>query len=118
MTIQELARYWAIDYDWRMRGEAERLLQFATEIDGAGICFIHVKSRHENALPLIITHGGPGSVTERQVLSQLGPRRRLRRRTSVLESNGLAASDAGWQELGDQLATQLSGRTARKESRA
>ena len=58
--LQELVRYWAADHDWR-RCEAElnALPQFTTEIDGLGIHFIHVKSRHENALPLIITHGWP-----------------------------------------------------------
>jgi pimeloyl-ACP methyl ester carboxylesterase len=70
--LQELARYWAADYDWR-RCEAElnALPQFTTEIDGLGIHFIHVKSRHENALPLIITHGWPGSVIE--MLGIVGP---------------------------------------------
>jgi hypothetical protein len=63
--LQELARYWAADYDWRKCEAAlNGLLQFTTEIDGLGIHFIHVKSRHENALPLIITHGWPGSVIE------------------------------------------------------
>jgi pimeloyl-ACP methyl ester carboxylesterase len=64
-TIQELARYWASGHDWR-RCEAElnALPQFMTEIDGLGIHFIHVRSPHENALPLIITHGWPGSVIE------------------------------------------------------
>ena len=62
-TAQELARYWTTDYDWR-RAEAKlnALPQFTTEIDGLDIHFIHVKSPHENALPLIITHGWPGSV--------------------------------------------------------
>jgi len=71
-TIQELARYWASDYDWRA-GEARlnALPQFTTEIDGLGIHFIHVRSRHENALPLIITHGWPGSVIE--MLEVVGP---------------------------------------------
>src|SRR5918998_2737707 len=57
-TIQELARYWETDYDWR-KAEAElnTLPQFMTEIDGVDIHFIHVKSPHENALPLIMTHG-------------------------------------------------------------
>ena len=70
--LQELARYWAADYDWR-RCEAElnALPQFTTEIDGLGIHFIHVRSRHENALPLIITHGWPGSVIE--MLGVVGP---------------------------------------------
>jgi pimeloyl-ACP methyl ester carboxylesterase len=64
-TLQDLASYWAADYDWR-RCEARlnALPQFTTEIDGLGIHFIHVRSPHENALPLIITHGWPGSVIE------------------------------------------------------
>jgi pimeloyl-ACP methyl ester carboxylesterase len=63
--IQELARYWATDYDWR---KAEAKLnaypQFVTTIDGLDIHFIHVRSKHKNALPLIVTHGWPGSVLE------------------------------------------------------
>jgi pimeloyl-ACP methyl ester carboxylesterase len=72
-TIQELARYWADDYDWRKCGEARlnALPQFKTEIDGVDIHFIHVKSPHENALPLIMTHGWPGSVIE--LLDTVGP---------------------------------------------
>jgi pimeloyl-ACP methyl ester carboxylesterase len=64
-AIRQLARYWASDYDWR-RCEAKlnALPQFMTEIDGEDIHFIHVRSPHENALPLIITHGWPGSVIE------------------------------------------------------
>jgi pimeloyl-ACP methyl ester carboxylesterase len=64
-TIQELARYWAIDYDWRKcEAKLNALPQFMTEIDGLDIHFIHVRSKHENALPLIVTHGWPGSVIE------------------------------------------------------
>jgi pimeloyl-ACP methyl ester carboxylesterase len=64
-TIQKLARYWGTDYDWR-RAEAKlnSYPQFITEIDGLEIHFIHVRSKHENALPLIVTHGWPGSVIE------------------------------------------------------
>jgi pimeloyl-ACP methyl ester carboxylesterase len=64
-TMQELARYWTTDYDWR-KAEAKlnALPQFTTEIDGADIHFIHVRSKHEDALPLIMTHGWPGSVIE------------------------------------------------------
>jgi pimeloyl-ACP methyl ester carboxylesterase len=64
-AAQALARYWANDYDWR-KAEAKlnALPQFKTNIDGVDIHFIHVKSRHENALPLIMTHGWPGSVIE------------------------------------------------------
>src|SRR5215218_10899561 len=71
-TMQELARYWATDYDWR-KGEARlnALPQFITEIDGVEIHFIHVRSPHENALPLIMTHGWPGSVFE--LLETVGP---------------------------------------------
>ena len=71
-TLQELARYWATDYDWR-KAEAKlnALPQFTTEIDGVDIHFIHVKSQHENALPLIMTHGWPGSVIE--LLETVGP---------------------------------------------
>ena len=64
-TIQELARYWATDYDWRKcEVKLNALPQFMTEIDGLDIHFIHVRSEHENALPLIATHGWPGSVIE------------------------------------------------------
>ncbi len=64
-TIQALARYWATEYDWRkIEARLSALPQFITEIDGLDIHFIHVRSRHENALPLIVTHGWPGSITE------------------------------------------------------
>jgi pimeloyl-ACP methyl ester carboxylesterase len=64
-TIQKLARYWATDYDWRkVEARLEALPQFITEIDGLDIHFIHVPSKHEGALPLIVTHGWPGSVIE------------------------------------------------------
>jgi pimeloyl-ACP methyl ester carboxylesterase len=71
-TIQELVRYWATEYDWR-RCEARlnALPQFKTEIDGVDVHFIHVQSRHEDALPLIMTHGWPGSVIE--LLETVGP---------------------------------------------
>jgi len=64
-TIQKLARYWATDYDWR-KGEAKlkALPHFTTEIDGLEIHFIHVRSKQQNALPLIVTHGWPGSIIE------------------------------------------------------
>jgi pimeloyl-ACP methyl ester carboxylesterase len=63
--MQELARYWAADYDWRKcEAKLNALPQFMTEIDGLDIHFIHVRSEHENALPLIVTHGWPGSVIE------------------------------------------------------
>jgi pimeloyl-ACP methyl ester carboxylesterase len=71
-TIQQLARYWQTDYDWR-KAEARlnALPQFITEIDGLDIHFIHVRSKHENALPLIVTHGWPGSIIEQ--LKIIGP---------------------------------------------
>jgi pimeloyl-ACP methyl ester carboxylesterase len=70
--LQKLARYWETDYDWR-KAEAKlnALPQFTTEIDGVDIHFIHVKSEHEDALPLIMTHGWPGSVIE--LLETIGP---------------------------------------------
>ena len=64
-TMQELARYWATDYDWRkVEGKLNALPQFVTTIDGLDIHFIHVRSKHPNALPLIINHGWPGSIIE------------------------------------------------------
>ncbi len=63
--MQELARHWATDYDWRKcEAKLNALPQFITNIDGLDIHFIHVRSQHENALPLIVTHGWPGSVVE------------------------------------------------------
>ena len=71
-TLQALARYWTTEYDWR-KAEAQlnALPQFTTTIDGVDIHFLHVKSPHENALPLIMTHGWPGSVIE--LLGTVGP---------------------------------------------
>jgi pimeloyl-ACP methyl ester carboxylesterase len=64
-TIQALARYWATEYDWRAcEARLNAVPQFMTEIDGLDINFIHVRSKHENALPLIVTHGWPGSIVE------------------------------------------------------
>ncbi len=64
-TMQKLASYWATDYDWRkVEAQLKALPQFITEIDGLDIHFIHVRSKHENALPLIVTHGWPGSILE------------------------------------------------------
>lgn len=64
-TMQALARYWATDYDWRKcESKLKALPQFITEIDGLDIHFIHVRSKHENALPVIVTHGWPGSIVE------------------------------------------------------
>jgi pimeloyl-ACP methyl ester carboxylesterase len=71
-TLQELANYWAAEYNWRKcEARLNALPQFATEIDGVDIHFIHVKSPHDNALPLIMTHGWPGSVVE--LLETVGP---------------------------------------------
>jgi hypothetical protein len=71
-TLRALARYWSTEYDWRKcEARLNALPQFTTVIDGVKIHFIHVKSRHENALPLIMTHGWPGSVIE--LLDTVGP---------------------------------------------
>ncbi|HKV37156.1 MAG TPA: epoxide hydrolase [Pyrinomonadaceae bacterium] len=71
-TMQKLARYWGTDYDWRKcEAKLKALPHFITEIDGLDIHFIHVRSKHENALPMIVTHGWPGSVIEQ--LKIVGP---------------------------------------------
>jgi pimeloyl-ACP methyl ester carboxylesterase len=71
-TMQELARFWTSEYEWRTaEAKLNALPQFKTEIDGLDIHFIHVRSKHENALPLIMTHGWPGSVIE--LLETIGP---------------------------------------------
>jgi pimeloyl-ACP methyl ester carboxylesterase len=71
-TTQAFARYWATDYDWRkVEAKLNVLPNFITEIDGLDIHFIHVRSKHENALPLIVTHGWPGSIVEQ--LKIIGP---------------------------------------------
>jgi pimeloyl-ACP methyl ester carboxylesterase len=71
-TMQALARYWSTEYDWRnAEAKLNALPQYTTEIDGLTIHFIHVRSRHEDALPLIMTHGWPGSVIE--LLETIGP---------------------------------------------
>jgi pimeloyl-ACP methyl ester carboxylesterase len=71
-TLRELERYWSTDYDWRAcEAKLNALPQFMTEIDGVDIHFIHVKSPHPNALPMIVTHGWPGSVIE--LLGVVGP---------------------------------------------
>src|SRR5512133_1891971 len=71
-TLRALARYWSTEYDWRTcEARLNALPQFKTEIDGGDVHFIHVKSRHEDALPLIMTHGWPGSVIE--LLETVGP---------------------------------------------
>ncbi|MDH6465558.1 pimeloyl-ACP methyl ester carboxylesterase [Micromonospora sp. A200] len=64
-TMKELARYWANEYDWRkVEARLNSLPHFITEIDGLDIHFVHVRSKHENALPLIVSHGWPGSIIE------------------------------------------------------
>ncbi|MFP3757820.1 epoxide hydrolase, partial [Cupriavidus sp. SIMBA_020] len=70
--MQALAKYWGTDYDWR-KGEAKlnALPMFMTQIDGLDVQFIHVRSRHEHALPLIMTHGWPGSIFE--LIKAIGP---------------------------------------------
>ena len=71
-TLRELAHYWTTEYDWRKcEARLNSLPQFMIEIDGVDIHFVHVRSRHENALPLIMTHGWPGSVIE--FLDTVGP---------------------------------------------
>ena len=71
-TMQALARYWGTEYDFgRVEARLNALPQFLTEIDGLDIHFIHVRSQHEDALPLIITHGWPGSIIE--MLNVIGP---------------------------------------------
>jgi pimeloyl-ACP methyl ester carboxylesterase len=84
--MQDLARYWATDYDWRKCEAAlDALPNFVTEIDGLGIHFIHVRSTHEDALPLIVTHGWPGSIIEQ--LKIIGP-------LTDPTAHGASASDA------------------------
>jgi pimeloyl-ACP methyl ester carboxylesterase len=71
-TLRELVRYWTTEYDWRkFEARLNALPQFTTKIDGVKIHFIHIRSRHENALPLIMTHGWPGSIIE--LLETVGP---------------------------------------------
>jgi Epoxide hydrolase N terminus len=65
-TIQALARYWGKDYDWRkIEARMNSYPQFITEIDGLDIHFLHIRAKHESALPLIVTHGWPGSISSR-----------------------------------------------------
>jgi hypothetical protein len=71
-TMQKLAHYWATDYNWRkVEARLNALPQFVTRIDGLDIHFIHVQSKHANALPIVITHGWPGSIIEQ--LKIIGP---------------------------------------------
>ncbi len=85
-TTQALANYWATEYDWRkVEARLNAIPQFVTDIDGQDIQFIHVRSKHENALPLIITHGWPGSIIEQ--LKIIGP-------LSDPTAHGASATDA------------------------
>ena len=85
-TMRELADYWATEYDWRpVEARLQALPQFVTEIDGVDIHFIQVRSQHADALPLIVTHGWPGSVIEQ--LKIIGP-------LSDPEAHGASADDA------------------------
>src|SRR5712672_2986815 len=85
-TIQELVRYWATEYDWRkVEARLNALPNFITNIDGLDIHFIHVRSKHENALPMIVTHGWPGSIIEQ--LKIIGP-------LTDPTAHGASASDA------------------------
>ena len=72
-TVKKLASYWATEYDWRkVEAHLNSVPNFITEIDGLDIHFIHVRSKHENALPVIITHGWPGSIAEQlKLIEQL-----------------------------------------------
>ena len=71
-TMKALADYWATEYDWRkVEAKLNALPQFITEIDGLDIHFIHVRSKHKNALPIIVTHGWPGSIIEQMKI--IGP---------------------------------------------
>ena len=72
--LQDLARYWATDYDWRKcEAKLNALLQFTTEIDGLDIHFIHVRSKHKGALPVIVTHGCPVRSSSRSSSSARSP---------------------------------------------
>ncbi len=85
-TMQALADRWATDYDWRnVEGRLQALPQFITEIDGVDIHFIHVRSKHDGALPMIVTHGWPGSIIEQ--LKIIGP-------LTDPEAHGASAADA------------------------
>ena len=81
--MQDLARYWATGYDWgKCEAKLNALPQFITEIDGLDIHFIHVRSQHQDALPLIVTHGWPGSIIEQlKIIEPLTNRTAAARRT-------------------------------------
>jgi pimeloyl-ACP methyl ester carboxylesterase len=85
-TVQQLVRYWQTDYDWRkMEARLNAVPQFVTEIDGVDIHFIHVRSKHQHALPMIVTHGWPGSIIEQMKI--IGP-------LTDPTAHGATASDA------------------------
>jgi hypothetical protein len=91
--LQELVQYWGSGYDWRkVEARLKALPQFTTNIDGVDIHFIHVRSRHKNALPLIITHGWPGSIIEQlkvsSVRSRIQPPTEAAPRTLSMSSSG------------------------------
>src|SRR3712207_119552 len=97
--IQALARYWGTDYDWRRcEMELNALPQFITELDGLDIHFIHVRSQHEEALPLVINHGWPGSVIEQ--LKLIDP-------LTNPTAHGASASDAFHVVIPDRKSTRL-----------
>lgn len=84
--MQELARYWATECDWRkVEARLNALTNFVTDIDGLDIRFIHVRSKHENALPIVVCHGWPGSIVEQ--LKLIGP-------LTDPTAHGASASDA------------------------
>jgi hypothetical protein len=84
--MQTLARYWSTDYDWSTcEARLNALPNFVTEIDGLDIHFLHIRSEHEDALPLIVTHGWPGSIIEQ--LKIIGP-------LTNPTAHGASASDA------------------------
>ncbi|WP_239155607.1 epoxide hydrolase N-terminal domain-containing protein [Amycolatopsis sp. FDAARGOS 1241] len=87
-TMHALARYWANEYDWRRCEEKLKTLpHFITEIDGLDIHFIHVRSKHEYALPLLVAHGWPSSVIEQlKIIGALATRRRTARAKRTLST--------------------------------
>ena len=106
-TMQALRQYWATEYDGRrVESRLNALPQFTTEIDGVDIHFVHVKSEHQDALPLIMTHGWPGSVIEMLDWSARSPTHRARRyrhgrvrpRVAIMPGYGFSAEPAevGW----------------------
>jgi hypothetical protein len=99
-TVQALVTYWGNSYDWRAcEAKLNALPQFTTEIDGLDIHFIHMKSAHENALPLIITHGWPGSVIE--MLEVIGPLTDPAAHGGRAEDAGIPWDDCDHEDRGD-----------------